>query len=349
MTELVIDKEFAEIFPPLSERKFELLEESILSEGCREDLVIWNGIIIDGHNRYKICQKHNIPFKCREISFPDREHAKLWKIKEQIARRNLTVFQRCMLIIPMEEDFKKEAEERRRARISEYRKSGETVQISVPSKKTQDILADLAGTSHDTIEKVKYILKNADDELKEQLARGDIKVNRIFNELKGKKAEEALSDISEFVDEDIKDIDDIDDSDEQDFEAISDEKLAEIKRRAAEKMAWIHNRADNTIRDTMPEPPIESIGGFKPLVHTSEEFEQFEQFPHEPERNPGPFYYVKSKTKSAMKQMLREVKAAIYQLSDDDVDKCDEILAIIDEACQQAKNLINQEKLFHKK
>ena len=47
--------------------------------------------------------------------------------------------------------------------------------------------------------------------------------------------------------------------------------------------------------------------------------------------------------------MLREVKAAIYQLSDDDVDKCDEILAIIDEACQQAKNLINQEKLFHKK
>jgi len=59
---LRIDSEFKNLIPPLTEEEYKGLENSILSEGCRDNLVTWNDILIDGHNRYEICQKHNIEF-----------------------------------------------------------------------------------------------------------------------------------------------------------------------------------------------------------------------------------------------------------------------------------------------
>lgn len=87
---MIIDKEFKSLIYALGERELEQLETNILAEGIRDPLVVWSGILLDGHNRYAIAQKHGLSFKTVEIELPSRDAAKLWIIKNQLGRRNLT-------------------------------------------------------------------------------------------------------------------------------------------------------------------------------------------------------------------------------------------------------------------
>ena len=93
MREIIIDEEFRVLLPVLDEETFAALEESLLLHGCRDPLVLWNGILIDGYNRYRICSHHNIPFTTVDIDFDAREEVLIWIISNQISRRNLTPIQ----------------------------------------------------------------------------------------------------------------------------------------------------------------------------------------------------------------------------------------------------------------
>jgi hypothetical protein len=93
MRDITIDDEFKALLPALDGQTYAMLEESLLENGCLHPLVVWNGILIDGHNRYEICQKHEIPFAIVEKEFDSREAALIWIITTQVARRNLTPIQ----------------------------------------------------------------------------------------------------------------------------------------------------------------------------------------------------------------------------------------------------------------
>lgn len=99
---LIVDPEFEEKIPRLSEEEFQLLEQLILEEGrIKDPIVTWNGIIVDGHNRYRIMLKHpeiQIPFDIYEKEFPDRFAAIAWICRNQLGRRNLTPENRRYLI-----------------------------------------------------------------------------------------------------------------------------------------------------------------------------------------------------------------------------------------------------------
>ena len=97
--ELAINETLEHVMPPLQEMKLNLLTKSILSDGCREPLLVWNGMVVDGHNRYRICREHHIPFYIIEIDFANQGEAIAWIIKNQIGRRNLTPFQRCEMVL----------------------------------------------------------------------------------------------------------------------------------------------------------------------------------------------------------------------------------------------------------
>jgi AraC-like DNA-binding protein len=90
---LAILPELEEFIIPLQREEYKLLERNILEEGCREPLMVWPAkekqILVDGHNRYRICSKHGMPFKTNEINFHDLEEAKIWIINNQMGRRNL--------------------------------------------------------------------------------------------------------------------------------------------------------------------------------------------------------------------------------------------------------------------
>ena len=89
---LTIDPEFKGKIPPLREEELKQLEENILADGVViNPLIVWDGVIVDGHNRYRILQKHpEIQFTTYEKQFPDRYAAIAWICKNQLGRRNLT-------------------------------------------------------------------------------------------------------------------------------------------------------------------------------------------------------------------------------------------------------------------
>ena len=90
MDGIIIDKEFKSLLPKLDNETLRLLEENILENGCRDSLVLWNGTLVDGHNRHAICVKHGIPFNTIDKEFASREEALIWIINTQVSRRNLS-------------------------------------------------------------------------------------------------------------------------------------------------------------------------------------------------------------------------------------------------------------------
>jgi len=95
---LKIDEEFKNLIPPLLTNERKQLEENILQDGCREPLSVWNKTILDGHNRYEICTRQQIPFKIVHIFLRSREEAIAWICANQLGRRNLTDESRRYLI-----------------------------------------------------------------------------------------------------------------------------------------------------------------------------------------------------------------------------------------------------------
>jgi len=95
---LKIDKEFKNLIRPLLRKEYLQLEENLIMDGCLDPIITWNGVIIDGHNRYEICQKHHIPFAVTEKTFANRDAAIAWICAHQLGRRNITEETRKFLI-----------------------------------------------------------------------------------------------------------------------------------------------------------------------------------------------------------------------------------------------------------
>ena len=92
-TEIIIDDEFRYFFPALDKETNVWLEESLLQYGCQHPLVLWNGILIDGHHRYEIIRKHGLPFTTISKDFESRDNAVIWIIDNQVTRRSLAPMQ----------------------------------------------------------------------------------------------------------------------------------------------------------------------------------------------------------------------------------------------------------------
>ena len=108
-------------------------------------MLTWNGILIDGHNRYEICTKHGLAFSVVEKEFASESNVKEWMINNQFGRRNLSNYQRSVLALELESVFSERAKENQGQRT-------DIKQISAESKpiETRKELAKIANVSHDT-------------------------------------------------------------------------------------------------------------------------------------------------------------------------------------------------------
>lgn len=214
---LQINKEFKELIPPLSADEYKQLEENILTDGCREPLVIWNSTIVDGHNRYNICTENDIPFDTVEKNFKDREEVMHWIILNQFGRRNLTVVQRSELALRLKPILRKKAKENQKISPGRSKKgfqnsdnlfkpeqflqnSVKTVEKSLNQNSDTPIIekvnthkevAKIAGVSHDTIWKTEKILDNGTPEQIDRARKGGKgnSVSAIFKEVTENKDE----------------------------------------------------------------------------------------------------------------------------------------------------------------
>jgi len=95
---LKVNENYKRLITPLSSEELLQLEQSIVHDGCREPLCTWYNTIIDGHNRYEICTRLQIPFAIRRIYFRNREEAVSWICANQLYRSNITDETRKYLI-----------------------------------------------------------------------------------------------------------------------------------------------------------------------------------------------------------------------------------------------------------
>jgi len=97
---IIVNEELKAYIDPLTPEEYEALERSILAEGCRDALVLWGEILVDGHNRYAICQKHDLPFQTlQSTQFQSMEDVHLWMIDQHLGRRSVSDFQRGILAL----------------------------------------------------------------------------------------------------------------------------------------------------------------------------------------------------------------------------------------------------------
>lgn len=171
-----IDPEFEKLLNPLTAEEFAELEKQILKEGCRHSLVVWEekNILIDGHNRYKICGKHHKPYKTHRMNFKSREDVILWIIINQLARRNLSDFERGQIVLKQKEIIASRGRPGTRTDLSSNLTKG-------PGLDTRTELARMARISTGSLTKIEKIDNNAVPAVIDAASNGEISVDAAAN------------------------------------------------------------------------------------------------------------------------------------------------------------------------
>lgn len=175
---LLIDTDFRNLLPELTSEEYTGLEKSIVKRGIINPILIWNGVIVDGHNRYAIAQAHHIQtIPTKEISFQSKADAMQWIIDNQLARRNLLKSQLVKAYEKYEEERAKEAEAKHRAnggdKVSESAKAASS-NLNEPVEKirTAAEVAKKIGVSENTYRDMKLITNEGTPEQIERMNKG---------------------------------------------------------------------------------------------------------------------------------------------------------------------------------
>ncbi len=142
---------------------------------------MWNGFIVDGHHRYKICTKHNLPFKIEEGKFEDEDDALIFIINNQLKKRNLNDFEKASYLIVLKKILARKDSKKRQGTRTDITTEGNIAHHGGRSQQNDNregrvdhILAKEAGVSHKTISQVSKILDHATEETKQELTRGKV-------------------------------------------------------------------------------------------------------------------------------------------------------------------------------
>ena len=176
---ITINDELRSFVDPLSPIEQAALERSLLAEGCRDALVLWRDTLIDGHNRYELCQKHGIPFRTvHNNTFESIEDVMLWMIDNHLARRSVSDFQRGVLALKKKEIVSARVAERP---ADEAGDADAALDPASPPWNTREDVARAARVSSNTISQIERIQKAATPELREAVRAGTISINAAAN------------------------------------------------------------------------------------------------------------------------------------------------------------------------
>ena len=181
---LKVDPEFQGKIPPLTFEELNQLEANILRDGrIINPIIVWEGLIVDGHNRFIIAKKHpEIPYTVHETEFANRYEAIIWICKNQLGRRNLTPEQKKYLIGKQYEAEKKAAKIFRGNQYTLAKKSGGAHDDNHHSgKKTCDRIAEENGVSRASVLRASHytrgidIADNLSPGIKQKVFSGEVK------------------------------------------------------------------------------------------------------------------------------------------------------------------------------
>lgn len=226
--DIKILQEFKDLIPPLTGEEYRLLKQSCLKEGIREQLVLAEWIdketgelviaLADGHNRFDIAEKHNIPFDTKQIEFESKEDVKLWMIDNQKGRRNLSDFVKYELSQIKAEILREKGREKISKvvslanqinpkksdndfstlsiidkvenKIKAYDTEVKEVAEKIKKHNTRNEIAKDLGWSTGKLAMADVVAKKADEETKQALRRNEVTIAKVYKEVKQKERKE---------------------------------------------------------------------------------------------------------------------------------------------------------------
>ncbi|HAT31249.1 MAG TPA: hypothetical protein DCW29_10480 [Janthinobacterium sp.] len=171
---ITINEVLRALIDPLTANEFAALERSLLAEGCRDALVLWNDVLIDGHNRYAICRQHDIAFKTvQNTSFGSIDDVMLWMIDNHLARRNVSDFQRGVLALRKKDIVAAQSVQT----VSKPADAGAASLAPTAPLSSREDIAKAARLSSNQISQIEKIQKAATPELVQAVRAGTISIN----------------------------------------------------------------------------------------------------------------------------------------------------------------------------
>lgn len=194
MRELKINPELRDFIPPLSGEEKKQLEDSLLKYGYKgAPIYIWNGFIVDGHNRYELCKKHNIEYPIEELLLGDNAtiiDVMEWMINTQLGRRNLPPAQRLAVMDKFKKKIQEQAKENMSIGGSSDKKgspNGET--LIKKQTHTDKELAKMAGVGTGTVARFNKVMNSDDEELKKKVLANEVSINAGYEKVKKSEKE----------------------------------------------------------------------------------------------------------------------------------------------------------------
>ena len=195
MRELKIDPELRDLLPPLTSEEYKRLEKNIVENGFDRNFPImeWQGFIVDGHNRYDICKKHNIEPIIGTLAYKTKEEVMEWMLDIQLGRRNLTPIQKIAITEKYRPIYEKQAKEKQSDAGKNYGNGTEKLPPKLGEAKkskeneTNTKLSKLAGVGKETYRMGAKILNSDNEKLKQEVLSGEKSINAGYKELTGKK------------------------------------------------------------------------------------------------------------------------------------------------------------------
>ena len=177
--------EMAELLPPLSGEQLAALEQDLLRNGCYSPIIVNEDlIIVDGHNRQSLCEKHGIPYKMAVFSFEDLLEAKQWALDTQKGRRNLDKWELGKIALKLKPEVEARAKANQSAaggnKYVDETASGNVAESGF-SVDTRKELADSVGLGERTMGKVMQIDEHAPTAVKEALDKKELSINQGYN------------------------------------------------------------------------------------------------------------------------------------------------------------------------
>ncbi|MBC5784627.1 plasmid replication/partition related protein [Ramlibacter sp. USB13] len=185
--DIVVNEELQAYIDPLTPDEYRALERSILAEGCRDALVLWGDLLVDGHNRYAICRKHGLPFQTvQSTRFQSMEDVHLWMIDQHLGRRSLSDFQRGVLALRKREIVaarlaRTEPEAASEVSAPDAAPADAPAPVEAPAAETQETtreaLARVARLSSSQVMQIEKIHKRAAPEVVAAVKAAEISIN----------------------------------------------------------------------------------------------------------------------------------------------------------------------------
>ena len=170
--------EMAELLPPLTGEQLAALEADILKNGCYSPVIVNEDmVVIDGHNRQRLCEQHGLLYQMAVFSFEDMLEAKQWALDTQKGRRNLDKWGLGKIALRLKPDIEARARENMGTRTD----LSATLPKGSEPVDTRRELADAVGLGERTMGKVMQIDEHAPTAVKEALDSGDLSINQGYN------------------------------------------------------------------------------------------------------------------------------------------------------------------------